>query len=632
MCGICGYIDEAERPNTGRALLQRMCEAMVHRGPDDAGIHLDPPAGLGMQRLSIIDIAGGHQPMATEDQRYWIVFNGEVYNFRETRELLGTHGRRFRTASDTEVVLQSFAEWGPVCLERLNGMFAFAIWDSVTKQLFIARDRMGEKPLYYRYADSSLAFASEIKCLLEIPNLERRIDGTALELYLTLGYVPGPLTLFEGIHKLPAGTFMVTDPGQAPRIQRYWDPADAAANGEELSSDHVEELRHLLREACRMRMVADVPVGVLLSGGIDSSAIAANVADLRDCSNSLKTFSVRFQESDLDESSAAKQVAKHLGTEHHELVASACTPETFERMVWHADEPIADPALIPTALVCVHARRHVKVVLTGEGADELFAGYGYYRLASDAARFDILPSGLRRALMVPAATTVNRVIGRPRYHPRTLWAWSMRSAGRSLAWQAIFTDDDKRRYFGAGNGRSSVPGPAEKLFEATGRAGHGGWLERSLYVDMKISLADCLLMKVDKMSMAASLEARAPFLDHRIVELAGRLPATAKLDGHDTDKVILRKALEGLLPPQVTSRRKHGFDTPVRRWLVEDLGQKFQDIVSLPDFCHLGIVDAESVQSLWSEVVEGTPGSARQAWSLLCLAEWQRAFRVGGIA
>lgn len=637
MCGICGYLDDAVQPDEGRAILARMGDAMAHRGPDDEGAVALPGVGLGMRRLSIVDLAGGHQPMAIADARFHIVYNGELYNHRALRGELEGDGARFQTASDTEVVLEAYARWGASALDRFDGMFAVAVWDAWQRRLFLARDRMGEKPLYVWTDGRALAFASEIKALLEYPGVGRRIDAAALECYLTLGFVPGPRTLLDGVRKLPAATTLSAGPGEAPDQARYWDPTFADERPVALrggtAADLVAELRELLAASCRARLVADVPVGVLLSGGLDSSAVTAFASAASPSPGALETFSVRFAEAELDESSAAADVAAHLGTEHREIVADRCPPELFQRMAWHADEPIADPALIPSLLVFAFARRRVKVVLTGEGADELFGGYAYYEQARRSANLDVVPRAVRRGLVVPAAGAYNALTGRQRYHPRTLWAWSMSSAGRNLAWQAIFTDGDRARFLADGFARPEGVGEAERRYEEVGLgAGSRDWLARSLYLDMKVPLADGLLMKVDKMSMAASIEARAPFLDHRVVEFACRLPTGAKLGAAGESKWILRRAVEGLLPPASVGRRKHGFDTPLRRWLRDDLRAMAADLLDGDRFRDLGIVRVDGLDRLWRDVDAGTPGASRQMWSLLCLAEWVRAYRVGTIA
>lgn len=628
MCGICGYLDATIAPDVGLAILGRMAGAMAHRGPDDDGFHVAPGVGLGMRRLSIIDLAGGHQPMTTADGRLAIVYNGELYNHRMLRGELARLGARFRTTSDTEVVLEAYAQWGPAALHRFDGMFALAIWDAALQRLFLARDRMGEKPLYYWTDGRSLAFASEVKALLEHPAVGRRVDAEALRSYLTLGYVPGPRTMLASVRKLPAGATLVARAGEPARIETYWDPSFEGPRHGMADADAVAELQERLASACRARLVADVPVGVLLSGGLDSSAVTA-FASQAATAGALKTFSVRFDEADLDESSSAQAVAAHLGTKHHEIIARSCTPELFARMAWHADEPIADPALVPSLLVFTLAREHVKVVLTGEGADELFGGYAYYEQARRSAELDAVPRPIRRWLLVRAAGAYNALTGRQRYHPRTLWAWSMSSAGRNLAWQAIFTHADRRRLLAENYARRSVGEDAERVYESVGRSARSrDWLARSLHLDMKVPLADGLLMKVDKMSMAASVEARAPYLDHRVVELACRLPTRAKLGANGEGKWILRRAVEDMLPPSSVSRQKHGFDTPIRRWLLEDLREMASDVMAADSFRDLGIVHPDGLSRLWEEVALGAPGSARQMWSLLCLAEWARAYRV----
>ncbi len=635
MCGICGFVSQRAAPDEAHHLLGQMCEAMVHRGPDDLGVFFESPVGLAMRRLSIIDLEGGHQPMRTADGAFGIVFNGELYNYRSLRSELASMGHDFHTESDTEVLLQAYVAWGPDCLPRLNGMFAFAIWDEPRQRLFLARDRLGQKPLYYYSRDGELFFASELKSLLVHAAIERRVDSVGLDLYLTLGYVPAPWTLFAGIRKLPPASSMVVAPGREPRVSRYWQPSFGSHASERSDESWIEELGALLRDSARMRMVADVPVGVLLSGGVDSSAVTACVAPSDTTQPALHSFSVGFAERGLDEASAARLAARHIGTEHHELRIDGCSPDRFQHVIWHCDEPVADPALVPTSIVCELARQHVKVVLTGEGADELLAGYFYHRLAAQAARLDRMPASARKGLLVPLAASVNRLLGRTRFHPRTLWAWRMSSAGRSLAWQAIFTDADKTRLglpAATDLAQRRPGGAAEALFEATGReSGSPHWLDRCLYVDMKLPLADGLLMKVDKMSMAASLEARSPFLDHRLVELACSMPPRLKL-GPEANKLALRQAVAGVLPPETSAREKHGFHTPLRRWLQRDLRELALDRFHTGSFAQSGILGTQTVDRLEVELDEGFAGSERHWWSLLCLAEWQACYRVAAPA
>jgi asparagine synthase (glutamine-hydrolysing) len=626
MCGICGIW--LHKPDVVPVdLLTDMNEQIVHRGPDEAGAHLDAGIGLAIRRLSIIDLLSGQQPLSNEDGSYWIVFNGEIYNYQALRAQLCQRGHHFTTQSDTEVLVHGYEEWGVDLLTRLNGMFAFALWDSKQDELIIARDRVGKKPLYYTNTAERFLFASEIKSLLVAPDVNPAVDADALSLYLTFGYVPADHTLFAGVWKLPAGSYLRLARGQSqPTSKRYWDLSSQTlfVNGHNESPE--ERLRELLQDAVQKRMIADVPVGVLLSGGLDSSAVVAWMKQAG--ISALKSFSVSFREQAYDEAPFAQIVATHLGTEHYELHANNCTPELLRKIVWHSDEPVADPALVPTYLVSKLAREHVKVVLTGEGADELFAGYFYHPRAIATQWVDQLPTWFSRQWIAQAALASNRLLARERYHPRTRWGWTLPPNARVLAWTAIFTEDERQEYLA--DSRLTTTGQPDSVTHMLNVAGDRpfkDWLDRLLYLDIKIPLVDDLLMKVDKMSMAASLEARCPFLDYRLIEFATTLPAALKLHNNE-NKLILRRAMREMLPDQILTRAKHGFDVPIHRWLQEDLHELFWDSVRAQRFKDLDIITDDALHRLQRDLEAGVPGRARQLWTLLCLAVWLDIFSV----
>lgn len=625
MCGICGFLELKTVTPTLEAgqHLQRMCREMEHRGPDDMGFHVsDDGVGLGAVRLSIIDLAGGHQPLANEDDTCWVALNGEIYNFPRLRPELETLGHRFRTHCDTEAVVHAYEEWGDDCVQHLDGMFAFAIWDGSRRRLFIARDRLGKKPLYYYFDGSTFLFASEIKSLLKHPAGQTRLNPEAMDMFMTFGYIPGPQTVYQGIQKLLPGHVLSLDAKGGIATRQYWDVPDPQKPvlGRMDEKKAEQEVLRLLDDAVKARLLADVPVGVFLSGGLDSSVVTALMR--RHKPDKLKSFSVSFSDPENNEAPFARVVADHLGTEHYELAIENCSPDLMQKLVWHTDEPLADPAIVPTYLVSKLAREQVTVVLTGEGADELFAGYFYYPLERKAARNDWLSAWAKRNLLVNSAQIANQVLGRQRYHPRTLWGWQLRPEERMLAWVSIFTDSEKHRWLTRSAGAVADTQPSARQLRGVSRPyTRQKWFSNFAYLDVKVPLVDDLLMKVDKMSMAASLEARCPFLDYHLVEYAAALPESFKLrDG--SNKAILRRVAAGLLPEHIINRKKHGFDVPLKRWLSEDLRIFFWDMVSSRRFEDLAIIDRPQVEEIWTEMIRDVPTRTRQIWSILILATW----------
>lgn len=628
MCGIAGFVYfDAAHPVDEREL-RAMAAAIRHRGPDDEGLFVDGPAGLVMRRLSIIDVAGGHQPIFNEDRSVAVVFNGEIYNYADLRARLEAHGHRFATNCDTEVLVHAYEEWGDTCPEHLQGMFAFAAWDIRARSLFIARDRLGKKPLYYFRDGRRLVFASEIKSLLACADVPRTLSVKALDAYLTLGYVPAPDTLFEGIAKLPAGhSFRLS--GAEVSVRPYWDLRFDGPPAGGSFEDQRSEVRRLLEESVRIRLRSDVPLGAFLSGGIDSSIIVGLMSRLM--GRPVETFSVGFEEESLNELPYAGIIARHFRSHHHEIVVRDCTPDLMDRLVWHMDEPVSDPAALPTLIVSDLARRHVTVVLTGEGGDELFAGYDYYRIDRQAMRYRVLPQALSRALLPAAARAVNGLIGRPRYHDRTIWHWELPASAGMLAWVAVFTDDERDRVCSPAL-VERLDGEAARVFSsAFARSGANDRLHRLMYTDTKVWLPDDLLMKVDKMSMAASIEARAPYLDHVLMEYVASIPAVNKLRG-DIPKLIVKQIAEEFLPREIVHRPKHTFDVPVGKWLLGPLSDLTRDIVREGVLPGVSWFDAGYILGpLWADLAAGKPGVARQVWSLLNLGLWARRFDVRSV-
>ncbi len=627
MCGIAGIVSFAGLRPDDRERAIAMRDIVTHRGPDDAGLFVDGHAALAHRRLSIVDLAAGHQPLANEDESTWIVFNGEIYNHAEVRPELEAAGHRYRTRSDTETIVHACEQWGDDGVHRLRGMFAFALWDARRRRLLLARDRLGVKPLYWATAGDRLLFGSEIKAILESGLVPAVANDAALPELLGTRYLSGTETLFKGIHRLQPGHLLVFEQGVVS-IRRYWDIPTAGASDEltRLSdTELVRRFRDLLEEAVRIRLMADVPLGMFLSGGLDSSAIAALMAQMID--RPLQTFSVAFKERAFSELEYARQVSTAIRADAHEIVID--DQDFFgalPRLIWHEDEPIAHPSSIPLYFVSSLARDHVKVVLTGEGSDELLAGYGKYPRAlvnwRAASAYGLMPDPVRDWIakaVVPklprrAARYASRsFLAMPRTPEamffdnfaaiglrRQMTLLSPEFAGRATADRAYGAS---RAYFDAPNGHSTT-------------------LDRLLYTDLKTYLVE-LLMKQDQMSMAASIESRVPFLDHRLVEFAAALPARMKLRGFKT-KWILREAVRGILPAEILTRRKMGFPVPFALWMKSGWESVARDVLLDRRSRERGIIDAAAVEQLIAAHAAGTAEGADAIWSLLNLELWYR--------
>jgi len=625
MCGITGFFQYRGEPSGDTAgILKRMAGTIAHRGPDDDGFHLDGGVGLGFRRLSIVDLSGGHQPISNEDDSLWLTFNGEVYNHLELRPELEAKGHRYKTRSDAEAVLHAYEEWGEDCLQRLQGMFAFALHDGKRKRVFAARDRLGIKPLVYHDDGRTVVFGSEIKALLAHPSVPREADPDAAALYLTYRYLPAPHTLFRGIRKLPPGHFLSAD-ANGVRVKQWWDvPRDAEPLTDRAQAE--EMLRAIMDESVRARLMADVPVGALLSGGIDSSIIVALMA--RHHQGPVKTFSIGFRASEGTEAElpVARRFAEFVGTEHHELfIQEEDLLAQMEPMIWNMDEPLVEPAAIPVHLICRLARDHVVVALTGEGADELFAGYPKYGRDHLAARYHRLPRFVRDGVIRGGLDALPLPLRRVRVAERSLAITD--ASERWASWFAGFA--------GAGRARILDPGLRQRLADPTARGPIAQWLEgrngraadlnTMLYADVKTWLADDLLMKMDRMSMATSLEARVPFLDHRVVELAFRMPPEWKLSG-GRGKAILRDAFADVLNPELLGRPKVGFPVPLARWFRDDLKPYALDMLFGEPLGKRGIVSPTEVKRVWDDHQSGRRDNWREIWTLVNLEAWYRIF------
>ena len=614
--------------------LRRMCESIIHRGPDDEGLVLRDGVGLGVRRLSIIDLQSGHQPIANEDETIWIVFNGEIYNYPELRTELAGLGHRYRTQSDTEVVVHAYEQWGDACVERLNGMFGFAIWDRRGRRMLLARDRLGIKPLYFRLEDRRLVFGSELKAVLQAPDVPREIDPAALRDYLALEYVPSPKTIFRGINKLTPGSVLSWNQEDGRHtVHRYWDvdlaPGEADRKPRPLEQE-AEELRHLLYEVVRKELISDVPVGVFLSGGIDSSTVAAMMSDITP--GHVNSFSIGFADPSFDESSHARQVAQHLGTNHRELVLDPHTLlELVPKITSSLDEPLADASIVPTYLLCRFAREHVKVALGGDGGDELFAGYPTLQAHRLLSAYNLLPGFMRKgvlpALVNRLPTSMNNIsadfalkrfvngatLGLPERHLTWLGAYSDEALG------ALLTPDLKAAIAEAGDGNLG----ADHL-----RAGNlRNPLNQVLYLDMKMFLENDILVKLDRASMLASLEARVPLLNVELVEHVARLPIGLKLRGLQT-KFLLKRAMAGRLPAEILHRKKKGFGIPVAKWFRGPLKDVLLDAVNPDKIQREGMLDHTVVRTLLDDHFSGRRDNRKQLWTLFVLERWRDAWLV----
>ena len=619
MCGIAGIFNFDPHRPVDVALLRAMNAAITHRGPDEDGFYVNGPVGLANRRLSIIGLADGRQPIANEDETVWTVFNGEIYNYPDLRRELTARGHTFRTGTDTEVLVHLYEDEGENFVRRLNGMFAIALWDDRRRRLLIYRDRLGEKPLYWIRTGGRLLFASEIKAILRDPAVDRSVDLEALYDYLSFQYNPRRETIFRGIARLKPGTMLeVTAAGVSERT--YWEiPARVDAPRSE--DEYLETLRELLRDSVRRRLLSEVPLGAFLSGGIDSSVIVGLMTEA--LARPVQTFSVGFKVAGgYDESPHAARVAKHFGADHHTLVVESMDVERLlPQTVYSLDEPIADFAAIPTFLVSEFAREHVKVVLTGEGADELFAGYDHYRLAAMLARYQRLPGGLRRALSALGAVAPPRLA-------KALAAGALDPLAGFRLVKSVFRPADLERLL-SGDVRARLNGVATQpdFARIFARAGHLDALNRYLLVDLATWLPEDLLMKVDKMSMSVSLEARVPFLDHRIVELAAGMPSTLKWRGGG--KYILKRLATGLVPQEIIDRPKHGFRLPLDRWFRAELRPMAEDLLLGRAARERGFFEPAAVAGLWSRYVGGRDEGFMQIWTLINFELWCRAFLDG---
>ena len=620
MCGIAGLISLDGRALPGPQTLDAMCRTIVHRGPDDQGTFHTDWAAIGMRRLSIIDVAGGHQPVTSAGGRIQLVFNGEIYNFRELRQTLEARGYVFQSHSDSECIAHAYAEYGTDCFAMLRGMFAIAIVDQDRRRLVLARDRIGKKPLYLgELSPGVLGFGSELKTLLAVPGWQPRISMDAVQDFFSLGYIPAPDTIFEGIGKLPPGHWMSIEPGQdggAPNIvQTRYSHVDFLPKWTDDEDTLQERLFAELDDAVRVRLVSDVPFGAFLSGGLDSSVVCALMT--RHLSQPLKTFSIGFDEAGFDELPDARRVAQHLGTEHHEMVVRPDAANLLETLVHHFDEPFGDSSAIPTFLVSQLAARHVKMVLSGDGGDELFAGYSRYRRYATLQRIRRATLGIAPGLaklggaLLPGArgrrlSGIGQRLGLP-------WPDDY------LALVALANPADLRLLFG----ERAHADPFSSVRQRFVRSDIDSHAEQILSGDMDTYLVDDILVKVDRTTMANSLEARAPLLDQNLIAFAARLPFDLKLRG-EQGKYLFRKVAARLLPAEVLTKRKQGFAIPLATWFRNDLRPMLLDTIGSRAFKERGIFDQAGIQRLVDEHQQGLQDRGELLWMVMVLETWMR--------
>ncbi len=629
MCGITGWanLDSRTPPFEGAPeLLHAMCERMVHRGPDSEGLFVTNGAALGMRRLAIIDLVTGEQPVFNEDKSVAVILNGEIYNYRELRAGLEKLGHSFRSASDTEVLPHLYEEHGAEMVRELNGMFAFALWDAKRRRLLVARDRFGEKPLYWGVFDNTLLFASEPKVLLAHPAVKPTLNLQALRQYLSFDYVPAPLSIYQGIQKLPAAHILTLEDGRIT-IEPYWCLSYKTSQPVPSETEAADQLQDLLADSVRMRLVSDVPLGVLLSGGVDSSTIAALA--VRASSEPVKTFSISFAESSFDESAYARSVAKFLGTDHHEerLSANLAANLVGEIGAW-MDEPFSDPSLVPTYLLSRFTRKHVTVALGGDGGDELFAGYPMYAGHRWAEIYNKVPAPLRTGVIEPLVRLLpvkTKNLSLDYKALRFVTGAKYDTVARHHIWFGSFTPDEQEQLLTADalqQTESDVYREARQIVE---QCDNHDTVTRMQSLDTRLYLAEDILTKVDRASMAVSLEVRAPFLDPRVAEYAASLPGNYKLRGHKT-KYILKKAVHELLPPFVTRRGKKGFGVPVAEWLKFKLRPLARDLLSPERVRRAGVFNPEYVSRLQDEHERGVANHRKLLWTLLMFELWHESF------
>ncbi|MBI5144005.1 MAG: asparagine synthase (glutamine-hydrolyzing) [Candidatus Omnitrophica bacterium] len=623
MCGICGYIhlDKSKKPQ--ESILKGMMDTLVHRGPDDEGAYLSANVALGHRRLSIIDLETGHQPMTNEDGTVVIVYNGEVYNFKELKDILLKRGHLFKTRSDTEVVVHAYEEYGEDCVKLFNGMFAFAIWDAKNEKLFLARDRFGKKPLYYAIFDNQFIFGSELKAILKHPSVRKEIDLNALSKYLAYEYIPSPYSIFKNIRKLEPGSRLTLENGSY-RVGRYWDLGFSHPDKFDLIESE-SKLTALLKESVKRRLISDVPLGVFLSGGVDSSSVVSMMAELMD-PKEIKTFSIGFKERSYNELSDARRVADYFGTDHHEEILNPTTMlEIFPTILDVLDEPFADSSIIPTYLVSKFTRKYVKVALGGDGGDELFLGYPSFLAHVLDNYTNMIPNILRKIplkILTRAFSPSYKYMSLQFKGARFLKGLYFPESIRHQAWIGSLIPQEQKKLFLSNLKINYDPlnvyDITDKLYEKVSKADS---LDRALYLYVKTYMTDDILTKVDRASMANSLEVRAPFLDAEFAEFATSIPSSFKLKNLKT-KWILKDSLKNKLPKETLTKRKQGFAVPIGKWLKEDLKHLLFEAFDRRKIEREGLFNYNYIKELLDQYLQNKNDTRKEIWDLFMFEMW----------
>lgn len=619
MCGIAGIVNLDRRRKVDGTLIEKMCGVITHRGPDENGFYMEGNVGMGMQRLSIIDLDSGTQPIHNEDRTVWTVYNGETYNYVELKEELTKKGHTFYTNSDTECLVHLYEEYGEDFVTRLRGMFGFAIWDTKRNKLLLGRDRLGIKPLHYYIDKERLVFGSEIKSILTA-GISREINAVGLDGYLLFNYIPAPETIFKGVRKLLPGNILVLENGRLTE-KEYWS-LDYKKKDTRPFAEQSEELLHLFEDSVRIRLRSDVPFGAFLSGGLDSSTVVGLMSSIMEMP--VKTFSIGFDDADYNELEYARIVARKFGTEHHELVVKPDIVDLLPRLVRYFDEPFGDVSSVPTYYVSKLAREHVTMVLSGDGGDELFAGYTRYPKERFIKHYSQIPEMVRKGIIRPLLTRmpVKDTYLRKRIE-RFLWRADLPSLERYRMAVGIFSEDMKSELF-----NNLLTDGTGFLFDSHYNSPNtDSFIDRLLYTDIKTYLPDDILTKVDRMSMANSLESRVPLLDHNVVEFAAAVPDRFKLKGF-TKKYIFKKAVKDLLPKEIIYRKKKGFGVPIGPWLKNELKDFAKDTLFSRSFKEKGYFNGENVEKLFNDHIGGVRDMSEHLWTLIIFELWHRKYYI----
>jgi asparagine synthase (glutamine-hydrolysing) len=628
MCGICGIVDYRINSPVEETVLKKMCTAMIHRGPDDEGIFIKngiPSIGLGHRRLSIIDLSrAGHQPMSNEDGRIWLVFNGEIYNYKELRSRLVDKGHIFKSNADSETIIHLYEDYGKDCVKYLRGFFAFAVWDETKKLLLLARDRVGKKPLIYYHDEKNFCFASEFLALFASTLVKKEINYEAIHYYLTFGYIAAPLTIYKNVFKLPPAHLLILKE-RTIKLERYWQ-LDYSNKLNISEGDAAEEILKLIKEAVKIRLYSDVPLGAFLSGGIDSSTVVALMSQLSGAK--VKTFSIGFKEQDYSELEYARTIAKKFNTEHNEFIVEPKALEILPLLVEHYGEPYADSSCIPTYYVAKETRKYVTVALNGDGGDELFAGYERYQAMLASEIYQKIPNFTKNIISNLFCSLPDSINSKNRLRKirRFFEAVNLSRNQRYFRWVGVFSDDLRDSLYSE-DFKKKVQGndPLNLLLPYLNHPNGLELLNRLLMTDTNTYLPNDLLVKVDIASMANSLEGRSPFLDHKLMEFVARLPAEYKMKRF-IKKYILKKAIKGLVPEKNVNRRKMGFGVPVGEWFRGDLKALLFETILSDKFFNRRYFNSEAIRNMVYKHINGQKDYALQIWALLMLELWHRRF------